>query len=230
MAMFKVARNRAKEERYYNYDTDQEWTEGSVCKYLQPVDVYQLLNYCMNKSVSVYYNYTAWDADTVAGQFVYIQRCAGKNLATRAHHFILSFDSWKNEKNINTGEMDWIAMRMSQLFFEGYQAVFCMHTDRKSHYHMHIIVNPVNLMTYELFRYDIKEMKRELDWFILKDMKLVLQGESYYDEKGKRCYGEEYGDDLYQYKLKEEVEAMVKGKALKRNGSKKRKSDKVRAV
>lgn len=126
--------------------------------------------------------------------------------------------------------MEWIAMWMSQLFFEDYQAVFCIHKDRKSHYHMHIIVNPVSIVTYELFRYDINEMKKKLDTFILKDMRLVLQGESYYDEKGKRCYGEEYGDDLYQYKLKEEVEAMVKGKVLKRNGSKKRKGDKVRAV
>ena len=184
MAVFKVARER------------QDF--GEVCKYKDKKDLDNLIYYCGRKSKYIEpVNIQLFGYKAIVSQFIYIQNCSGKRLNTRAHHFILSFNTEKYERFVQRDIIGIIMGFIGREFFAEHQAVLYLHTNTRSHYHVHIIVNPVSFMNYKLFRYDIKDMQRRIA-IILKDYHIALQGVSYYDTDGYFRYGDESGLGLYQ--------------------------------
>ena len=77
----------------------------------------------------------------------------------RAHHFILSFNTGQYEKFVDESTIDIIMYFFALRYLKGHQAVLFLHTNKKSHYHVHIVIDPVNFRTYKTFRYNMKKIK-----------------------------------------------------------------------
>ena len=187
MAVFKVARER------------QDF--GEVCKYKDKKDLDNLIYYCGRKSKYIEpVNIQLFGYKAIVNQFLYIQNCSGKSLITRAHHFILSFCTGRYEKFVDKSDIKIIMEWFAREFLEGHQAILCLHTDKPSHYHVHIVIDPVNYNTFTMFRYNIWQIKKkladELGWY-----GIALQEITYYDERGHLRRGNETGVGLYHSML-----------------------------
>lgn len=140
MAVFTVAKNT---EEFGIYEKE--------CCYPNKKDLRNLLFYGYNKKrkmiVNNLYNI---GMECIYSQFLYLQNRRVKPLSTRALHYILSFDTQGYENDIRYKELVNIMEMIPILCFREYQCVEFLHTDRPTHYHIHIIVNPVNINTLHL--------------------------------------------------------------------------------
>lgn len=163
-------------------------------------DLRNLISYACNKSCCKRsQNIIMENNDIISNQFLYIQKCYGGDLRTRALHFIFSFEHdwehWMDIDKVNRcGFLYTIFLR-----FAGHQYFHVVHND-KENLHIHFIVNPVNQNTLKIFhssqveyRMFLQEMARE----IFYQYKLALQSVSYIDEKGRLRFGKEVSPFLY---------------------------------
>ena len=111
------------------------------------------MSYCMRKASDILpVNVDLYSPEAVASQFLYIQRCSGKQLDTKAYHYILSFATQKYENFVSVDDIKAIMAFFAHDFLQKHQAVLCLHTNKKTHYHVHIIVDPVSFYNYHKFR------------------------------------------------------------------------------
>lgn len=207
MAIFKVARRKFEEDNGGVFDhSDCKMADEVVCKYETEEDLYRLIKYCMKPEKASYIlpvNLQLFGPEIVAYQFMFIQNYVGKSITTRAHHFILSFCTGRYEKFVDKNDIVIIMEWFAREFLEGHQAILCLHTDKPSHYHVHIVIDPVNYNTFTMFRYNIWQIKKkladELGWY-----GIALQGITYYDERGRLRRGNEAGVGLYHSMLGKE--------------------------
>lgn len=201
MAIFKVARKRVDDVRSNTWNGyDCESVKEVICKYRTAEDLDNLMSYCMRKASDILpVNVDLYSPEAVASQFLYIQRCSGKQLDTKAYHYILSFDTQKYENFVSVDDIKAIMAFFAHDFLQKHQAVLCLHTNKKTHYHVHIIVDPVSFYNYHKFRNNMQGMKNRLAFDILSYFHIALEGVSYYDERWKlRESIDETGIDLYQ--------------------------------
>lgn len=178
---------------------------GKTAVYPKKRDLRNLLFYGYNHSVStVMENLYPVVMESVIGciysQFLYLQWRRVKPLNTRALHYILSFDTQRWEKDIDRCKMTSIMCLLNAELFQEYQHILFLHTDKPTHHHIHIIVNPVNVKTYHVCR----DTQKSLGWKIAELLgcmyDIPLQSFSYRDYDGRVKIGNETGIDLYKDK------------------------------
>lgn len=159
-------------------------------RYKEINDLDNLIKYVYEKANEVYVE-DCYDFgfDGLANQFLYIQSYKGKKLITRALHFVLSFDTrvYGTEGELRNGEIIVCGIFLLDLF-KDYQRFFALHTD-KSHKHLHIIVNPVNKKTMNLYhcsQHELKNQLKQFAGFIYQMYRITLMGISYLDEDDGR--------------------------------------------
>lgn len=192
MAVFTIAKN-----------VEDFSTSERECYYTNKRDLRNLLFYGFNKSKGmVCNNVYNLGMESIYSQFLYLQNRRVKPLTTRAFHYILSFDTKGYEWDIRYKNlMDIMNMIPLQCFRE-YQCVEYLHMDRSTHYHIHIIVNPVNINTLQVCRETFITVGYTLaDWLgIMYD--IPLQSFTYRDENGHIMRGNQSGSFLYMDKFK----------------------------
>ena len=201
MAIFKVAKRRVEDTQVTTWDGyDCEMGDEEICRYTTPEDLDTLMDYCMKKASYILpVNVDMYSPKAVASQFLYIQKCSGKQLNTRAYHYILSFNTQRFEEFLSAADIRVIMALFASEFLQEYQAILCLHMDKKSHYHVHIVVDPINIYNYHKFRNNMRVMLQKLAFEILNDFHIALDGVSYYDAKGRLKYDRDaHGMDLYQ--------------------------------
>lgn len=72
-------------------------------------------------------------------------------MRTKALHYILSFDTQGYEDDIDCSAICGIMSVLSSCCFREYQSIMFLHTDKPSHYHVHLVINPVNICTLKLY-------------------------------------------------------------------------------
>lgn len=203
MAIFKVAKRKVQDTQVATWNGyDDESVAEEVCRYVTPMDLDNLMFYCIkNASYVLPVNVDLYSPKAVASQFLYIQKCSGKQLNTRAYHYILSFNTQKYEEFVREADIRVIMVLFAAEFLQGHQAILCLHTNKKTHYHVHIVVDPINFCNYHKFSNNVQQMQWKLAFEILRDFHIALGGISYYSENGFLKFGKEYGMGQYQYML-----------------------------
>ena len=203
MAIFKVAKRKVQDTQVVTWNGyDDESVDEEVCRYVTPMDLDNLMFYCIkNASYVLPVNVDLYSPKAVASQFLYIQKCSGKQLNTRAYHYILSFNTQKYEEFVREADIRVIMVLFAAEFLQGHQAILCLHTNKKTHYHVHIVVDPINFCNYHKFSNNVQQMQWKLAFEILRDFHIALGGISYYSENGFLKFGKEYGMGQYQYML-----------------------------
>ncbi len=201
MAVFTVAKN-----------TEDVCVHEKGCCYKNEKDLRNLLFYGYNRSKkTVWNNIYNLGMESIYSQFLYLQKRRVKPLNTRALHYILSFDTKGYESDIRYKEIEDIMHMVPIQCFRGYQCVEFLHMDKPTHYHIHIIINPVDINTLHVCRETfITTGNRLAEWLgIMYDM--PLQGFTYRNEFGHIVRGKETGSFLYtdrfmkRYNLKQIV-------------------------
>ena len=107
MAIFKVARKSVDDVRSNTWNGyDCESVKEVICKYRTAEDLDNLMSYCMRKASDILpVNVDLYSPEAVASQFLYIQRCSGKQLDTKAYHYILSFATQKYENFVSVDDI-----------------------------------------------------------------------------------------------------------------------------
>ena len=72
----------------------------------------------------------------------------GKNYGQLLKHIVLSFDSKGTEKWVTLVDAIAIAQNISINFFSQFQVFWGVHANRKSHLHIHFVINAVNVFTH----------------------------------------------------------------------------------
>lgn len=191
MAVFTVGKNRKAQRDADDY----------ILKYPMEQDLYNLMHYCCDKCVTIEWrNIYPYGVDCMVNQMLYLQRFRGKPMSTRAIHYIMSFtkdelfDKCKCEEVIKL--LHWI---IDYRDFKEYQRVLCLHADKIGRYDVHLILNPVNIYTYNLYHCSagqFNEMMKELAAVFYLDKHIAINGISYIREGGRMVYGSSL--DLYQ--------------------------------
>lgn len=174
---------------------------GKVAVYPKERDLRNLLFYGYNHSTAMVmrklYNF---GIECIYNQFLYLQWRRVKRLNTRALHYILSFDTQRWEKNLSDCDLTSIMCFVNEYLFREYQHILFLHKNNQTHYHIHIIVNPVNIYTLRMCR----DTWEKTEWQIaeiLGDMfDMPLQSFTYRDYNGRLKLGNETGIDLYKDK------------------------------
>lgn len=191
MAVFTIAKN-----------TEESCIYEKECCYHNKKDLRNLLFYGYNKNskmvVSNLYNI---GMESIYSQFLYLQNRRVKPLNTRALHYILSFDTQGYESDIRYKELVNIMEMIPVQCFGEYQCVEFLHTDKPSHYHIHIVVNPVNINTLHVRTETFITTANMLaDWLgIIYD--IPLQSFTYRNEFGQVVKGNRTGSFLYTDKF-----------------------------
>lgn len=174
---------------------------GKMEVYPKEKDLRNLLFYCYNhSSATVMGNLYDLGMECIYQQFLYLQWRRIKRLNTRALHYILSFDTGRWEGDLGDSEILSIMYCLNGSLFEEYQHILFYHKDKPTHYHIHIIINPVNIHTLRMCR----DNWRELGWQIAEWLQIMsnipLQSFTYRDYHGQLVRGDETGIDLYKDK------------------------------
>lgn len=192
MAVFKIAENKR------DYDINKK-----ICSYPDKEDLWNLLFYADNKkreiATSNLYNI---GIESICNQFLYLQNRRVKPLNTRALHYILSFDSKGYERHIDYKMMTSIMCMIPIQCFNEYQCVEFLHTDKPTHYHIHIIVNPVNINTFHVYKDSFIKTGNNLSYWLGLMYDIPVQSFTYRNEYGIIIKGNETGAYLYQDKFK----------------------------
>ena len=140
---------------------------GKATVYRTEKDLRNLLFYSYNHSSfrimkNLYLIGTEGAIECIYHQMLYLQWRRVKSLNTRALHYILSFDTLRWEKDVDQKTMTDIMSFLNEYLFVEYQHMLFLHLDKQSHYHIHMIVNPVNINTLHLCR----ETWKSIGWQI----------------------------------------------------------------
>lgn len=200
MAMFQIAKNM--EDQSENQEE---------CVYRSNKDLRNLLFYCNNHSTScVMDNLYPLGMDCIYDQFLYLQKRRVKSVYTKALHFIIGFDTQNYEADIEPNMITTIMGSLSLLCFKEYQRILFLHINKLSHYHVHYIINPINIYNLHICRWSFWTVAYSFAEILggLYDIPLVPV--SHQDEHGRIVKGTETGSYIYQqkfirrYNLKEE--------------------------
>lgn len=88
--------------------------------------------------------------DGYVGQMLYLQRASGKDLTTRCIHYILSVKKYELIMEDKVNAMG-IIMYVMGTYFQDYQVLLCLHNDKKDKYDIHILINPINITTLNIY-------------------------------------------------------------------------------
>lgn len=150
---------------------------------------------------TVWNNVYNFGMDSIYNQFLYLQRRRVKPLNTRALHDILSFDTKGYESDIRYKEIAKVMHMIPVQCFREYQCVEFLHMDKPSHYHIHIIINPVNINTLHVCRETFITTGNTIaDWLGVM-YEIPVQGFTYRNEFGRIVKGNETGSFLYTDKF-----------------------------
>lgn len=147
--------------------------------------------------------------EAIVNQFLYCQNCRGKELQTRALHYILSYDTagWEWEMDRQTTVRSTVAIWSTAKQFDlyDYQCLMGVHDNGKNR-HIHIIVNPVNQRTKKILHYGMYQYKRFIRVLAAElhmRFGLALESVSYIREDGRRIFSDEtiklYEDRMYPW-------------------------------
>lgn len=187
MAVFKIV------------DKDEE---GNKIYYNTSENVTQLIDYVCRKSIVVYtHNLLNIGSIGIANQMLYRQNCSGKNLITRALHFIFSFDTKGWEKQVGVDTLELCIYTCLVPLFQNHQCLFGIH-NKTSNRHIHIVVNPVEINDNHIFhwsQYEFKEFMRLLAESLYLLFGIALQSVSYIKENGNMAWTDNREDyELYE--------------------------------
>ena len=168
------------------------------CCYPNKKDLRDLLLYGYNRSKkTVWGNVYNLGMDSIYDQFLYLQKRRVKPLTTRALHYILSFDTQGYERDIRYKEIEKIMYMIPIQCFQEYQCVEFFHMDKPSHFHIHIIVNPVNINTLHVCRETFMTICHTFAYWLGVLYDIPLQAFTYRDENGHIVRGNMTGSFLY---------------------------------
>ena len=196
MAVFAIAANVNGEPQTYP-------TEESIRN---------LVHYVYDKSIYTYMNWIVdvnHQADLIANQILYCQKCSGKVLQKRALHFILSYDTTGLEREMSRDQIIQsvfdVELCMSQFKLYEYQYMIGVHDNGKN-IHLHIVINPINVWSRNLLNYGIPDYQRvlkELAGILYLKYRIALAPVSYINENGKLRFGNSggllYENIVYQW-------------------------------
>lgn len=176
--------------------------EGNKIYYRTQEDLINLIQYVCRNSVNIYtQNLLNIDDIQIANQMLYQQNCSGKNLITRALHFILSFDTKGWEKQVGVDTLELCIYTCLVPLFQNYQCLFGIH-NKKSNRHIHIVVNPIGINDNHIFhwsQYEFKEFLRLLAESLYLLFGIALQSVSYIKENGSMALADnKEGYELYE--------------------------------
>lgn len=172
--------------------------------YPQKENLQNLLYYLYNKKQAVAMgNLYPLGIDCIFHQMCYLQERRVKPLRTRALHYILSFDSQGYENEIGVEKICDIMNLLSAVLFVSYQHIFYLHTDRPTHLHVHMIVNPVNIETRKVYEKSSMQVGQEIAYWLAAIYQIPVQNFSYRDLKGRIIFSKETEEGLYQDKMME---------------------------
>ena len=101
----------------------------------------------------------------VGQQMMNALESTGKNHGQFLKHIVLSFDSKGSEKWVTLVDAVAIAQNITTSFFPQFQVFWGVHANRKSHLHIHFIINSVNIFTHCKFP-DKKDTYMKLKTFV----------------------------------------------------------------
>ena len=178
---------------------------GKATVYRTEKDLRNLLFYSYSHSSfriirNLYLIGTEGAIECIYHQMLYLQWRRVKSLNTRALHYILSFDTLRWEKDVDQKTMTDIMSFLNEYLFVEYQHMLFLHLDKQSHYHIHMIVNPVNINTLHLCRETWKSIGWQIADLFNYMYNIPLQSFTYRDYYGRMKCGNETGIDLYKDK------------------------------
>ena len=177
---------------------------GKATVYRTEKDLRNLLFYSYNHSsytiMENLYSIGEGIMECIYNQMMYLQWRRVKSLNTRALHYILSFDTLRWEKDVDQKTMTDIMSFLNEYLFVEYQHMLFLHLDKQSHYHIHMIVNPVNINTLRLCRDTWKGIGWKIAELLGQMYNIPLQCFTYRDYDGIVRFGNETGVDLYKDK------------------------------
>ena len=200
MAMLQIAKN-----------TEDKAEKPEDCIYESNKDLRNLLFYCNNHSTScVMDNLYPLGMDCIYDKFLYLQKRRVKQVYTKALHFIIGFDTQNYEADIDSNMITTIMGSLSLLCFKEYQRILFLHVNKPSHYHVHYIINPINIYNLHICRWSFWTVAYSFAEILGGFYNIPLVPVSYQDEQGRIVKGAESGCYVYQqkfirrYNLKEE--------------------------
>ncbi|RHR27107.1 hypothetical protein DWX43_14835 [Clostridium sp. AF19-22AC] len=168
-------------------------------------DIYRELTYIYNHKKCVYHgtsNLLDGDITVLQNQFLYVKNYYRKTKGKQLENFILSLDSAVEEKHIDLRTLNAAARYIIEFCLEEYQVAYAIHNNR-SNFHVHFIMNTVNIRTGKHFRLNKSNFHEFMGniamWLELHG--IALQNYSYYDEKGKFRCGKNDDIGLYLHKM-----------------------------
>lgn len=171
-------------------------------RYVSKRDLRNLLFYAYNKRSTMVLNHLYnIGIESIYSQFLYLQNRRVKPLSTRALHYILSFDTQGYESEVDYSLLVNIMCLIQNRCFQEYQCVQFLHMDKPSHYHIHLIINPVNIYDLSVCRENIMTVGRNLSEWLGIMYNIPLQSFTYRNEMGSVVWGDETGAYLYKDKF-----------------------------
>lgn len=200
MALLQIAKNM-----------EDKAEKPEECIYRSNKDLRNLLFYCHNHSVScVMDNLHPLGMECIYDQFLYLQKRRVKSVYTKALHFIIGFDTKNYEADIDIQMAATIMGALGFLCFKEYQRILFLHINKPSHWHIHYIINPVNIYNLHICRWSFWKVAYSFAEVLGGFYNIPLVPISYQDEHGRIVEGTESGCYVYQqkfirrYNLKEE--------------------------
>lgn len=192
MAVFTIAKN-----------IEDRCVYEKECCYPNKEDLRNLLFYGFNKSKkTMCNNLYNLGIDSIYSQFLYLQNRRVKSLNTRALHYILSFDTQGYENDIRYKELERIMCMIPIQCFREFQCIEFLHMDRKTHYHIHIVINPVNVNTLHVCNESFITTGNTLAYWLGEMYDIPVQSFTYRNEFGHVVRGNQTGSFLYMDKFK----------------------------
>ena len=191
MAVFTIAKN-----------VENMCIHKKECCYTHEKDLRNLLFYGYNRSKkTVWSNLYNLGMESIYSQFLYLQKRRVKPLNTRALHYILSFDTQGYEWDIGYKKLVDIMEMIPVQCFREYQCVEFLHMDKSTHYHIHIIVNPVNIHTLHVCRETFITTGNTIADWLGTMYEIPVHCFSYRNSYGHIVRGRETGSFLYMDKF-----------------------------
>lgn len=191
MAVFTIAKN-----------VENMCIHKKECCYTHEKDLRNLLFYGYNRSKkTVWSNLYNLGIESIYYQFLYLQKRRVKPLTTRALHYILSFDTQGYEWDIGYKKLVDIMEMIPVQCFREYQCIEFLHMDKSTHFHIHIIVNPVNIHTLHVCRETFITTGNTIADWLGTMYEIPIQGFTYRNSYGHIVRGRETGSFLYMDKF-----------------------------
>lgn len=170
-------------------------------QYRSEIDVINLIDYVQRNS---YFFDTPFSFSNspfcLWNQMKFYKKYYQKYAGNLVRHFVLSFDTSRYENHVTLNNIKSIGYFISELFCE-YQPIFGIHKNTH-HWHLHIVVNTVNIQTgmrLHIDRKNFHNLNKHLAE-LLSNYKIALIPYTFYDERGNLNYGKVPALFLYECK------------------------------